>query len=301
MDLIKAFTLSLGELSLPVIPAYPMGLIMHRIYRSRSFHGKKIGWIIKPHAEGRDLSLAIAKLMDDGILQPFPGLPKSAYTLIGHTNSSPDDIACTLDPFAYVSHLSAMAFHGLTDRLPGKLFLSSPAPVAWRQFAEERMQADLGDSFTDYCEHRLPLLTQLEFQRIHRTDIHRFSSVHWGAYKNVADRPLRVATIGRTFLDMLRNPELCGGINHVLQVYGQYAKKYLRLITDEIEQHGTPIDKVRAGYILKERLQLQSPAFEHWVAFAQRGGSRKLDASAEYQPRWSEKWCLSLNILESRQ
>ena len=69
-------------------------------------------------------------------------------------------------------------------------------------------------------------------------------------------------------------------------------------ITDEITQHGQPIDKVRAGYILEERLALSNEVIDSWAQYAQRGGSRKLDATAEYIPQWSDKWCLSINTFE---
>jgi predicted transcriptional regulator of viral defense system len=114
---------------------------------------------------------------------------------------------------------------------------------------------------------------------------------------------MRVATIGRTFLDMIREPELCGGIYHVLEVYAEYAQRYLRLIVDVIDRHGSKIDKVRAGYILDERLELPhaNSTIESWRALVQRGGSRKLQANAPYSSRFSEKWCLSINIEEAEE
>jgi predicted transcriptional regulator of viral defense system len=117
----------------------------------------------------------------------------------------------------------------------------------------------------------------------------------------VQGKPRRVATIGRTFLDMLREPDLCGGIYHVLDIFAEQAPRYLRLIVDEIDRHGTKIDKVRAGYVLAERLNLTHPAFAVWQTCAQRGGSRKLDAQADYSPRFSETWCLSINIDETEE
>jgi hypothetical protein len=85
-------------------------------------------------------------------------------------------------------------------------------------------------------------------------------------------------------------------MRHVIEVFEEHASNFLPAIIGEIDQHGGPIDKVRAGYILDERLRLGDPAIEKWVAFAKRGGSRKLDPTEEYFPAWSEKWCLSLNI-----
>jgi predicted transcriptional regulator of viral defense system len=123
--------------------------------------------------------------------------------------------------------------------------------------------------------------------------------MHLGAYKNVRGRSLRVSTIGRTFLDMLRNPDLCGGINHILDIFHEYGKKYLRLITDDIDKNGEPIDKVRAGYILDERLGIDNEIVNSWSSLAQRGGSRKLDSSSEYSPEWSDKWQISLNIFRN--
>jgi predicted transcriptional regulator of viral defense system len=158
------------------------------------------------------------------------------------------------------------------------------------------MRSDLGEEPGVHRRSGMPLLHRVAMPKIGRTEVHRQSSKHRGAYKNIKGRTLRVSTLGRTFLDMLRNPELCGGMHHVIEVYEEYAETYQRLIVDEIEQHGAPIDKVRAGYLLDKRVKLKNPTVESWVRFAQRGGSRKLDASAEYAPRWSDKWCLSLNI-----
>ncbi|WP_295435308.1 hypothetical protein [uncultured Thiodictyon sp.] len=112
-------------------------------------------------------------------------------------------------------------------------------------------------------------------------------------------KPRRVATIGRTFLHLLREPDLCGGIYHVLDLFALQAPRYLRLIVDEIDRHGTTIDKVRAGYVLAERLDLTHPAFAVRRTFAQRGGSRKRYAQAGYSPRFSETWCLSINFEEA--
>jgi predicted transcriptional regulator of viral defense system len=99
---------------------------------------------------------------------------------------------------------------------------------------------------------------------------------------------------------MLRNPELCGGINHVIDVFEEHGSKYLRLITDDIDQNGAPIDKVRAGYILDELMGIDSEVVESWISFAQRGGSRKLDSSSEYIEDWSDRWQVSLNVFRSK-
>lgn len=297
MKFIKALNLSLGDIDKPVITKYQLGILVHNLYREKTYKGTSIG-VKKETAERKDFNRYVDQLLDDGVLAHHKNLPNTVYTLLGRVRWEAEDVACTVDPFAYISHLSAMSYHGLTDRIPAKLFLSTPQANAWKIFAAQRMQRDLQNDYEMYCENGLPQLQRTEMKKIGRIEIQRFSSKHTGAFKNVQGRAIRVATIGRTFMDMLRNPELCGGINHILKVYDEFAERYLRLITDEIENHGKPIDKVRAGYIIEERLKIKNQVVENWAGFAQRGGSRKLDASAEYEPVWSDKWCLSLNVYE---
>ena len=112
----------------------------------------------------------------------------------------------------------------------------------------------------------------------------------------VAGSSLRVATVSRVFLEMIREPAQCGGIQHVIDVYRREAKRYINLIVDEVSQHGLAIDKVRAGFLLSEVCRLEHEVFVEWEKSAQRGGSRKLDPEGEYVSEFSERWKLSLNV-----
>jgi predicted transcriptional regulator of viral defense system len=138
-------------------------------------------------------------------------------------------------------------------------------------------------------------------KKISKKNINIYNSSKYtpGSYITVKGKYLKISNIGRTFLDMLCNPSLCGGIYHVLDVYQENAKRYLRLIVDEVDRHGSAIDKVRVGYVLDERLGLSEPRLEKWREKVQRGGSRKLVADAPYKSVFSEKWCLSINIEDS--
>ena len=299
MKILKAITLAVGELEQPVVTSYQLGLIVFELYKTKSYKGEPIN-IQKPYAESATYNKISKQLQEEGILIMYKGLPvKSVFSLLGRSHESVEDIVCTIDPFGYISHLSAMEYHGLTNRMPSKLFMSSPTPKKWTEFAREKMRKDLGEVFDIYSQNGLPMLRRTKLEKVNRKEIHRFSSVHWGAYKNIKGRSMRVSTIGRTFLDMLRNPELCGGINHVLDIYKSHAESYQKLIINEINLHGAPIDKVRAGYIMDERLNMNFDELDEWVKQAQRGGSRRLDASSEYESVWSDKWCLSLNVIES--
>lgn len=301
MKLLKAITLAIGELEYPVITSYQLGLIIFNIYKIRRYKGEFIAGLKKEYPDLKVFNRILSQLQDEGILTRYKGFPKnSVFSLLGRSHDSAEDITCTVDPFCYVSHLSAMEFHGLTNRLPGKLFISSPSPREWKAFALERMEKDLKDDLAIYRQNKIPELKKTCLEKIGKKEIHRFSSVHLGAYRKIKGRTMRVSTIGRTFLDMLRNPDLCGGINHVLEVFEEYASDYLNLIVDEIDQHGGDIDKVRAGHILDERLGILSDKANDWLKYAQRGGSRKLDASGDYEPIFSEKWCISLNVFSKQ-
>ncbi len=292
----KALILTLGHLDQPVITNYQLALYLWRLYLAGSYQGQRLR-IRKTLPEKHDYTRIIKQLLEIGVIEENKDFPRSSvFNLLGKDRSSAEEIACSVDPFAYISHLNAMSYHGLTDRIPQALFLSSPPPPKWKEFARERMDKDLRGQSVEYHAGNLPNLIRINLTKINKRTVHRYSSVHLGAFKSIKKKVVRVSTIGRTFLDMLRSPEFCGGIHHVINVYTNYAERYFSLILDEIDQHGKPVDKVRAGYILEEICGLTSETINGWLKFVQRGGSRKLDLAEEYSSTYSERWCLSLNI-----
>jgi predicted transcriptional regulator of viral defense system len=302
MELTTALTLEIGQLHLPVVTSYQLGCIIFKLYQTKVYQGEKLTRLQKDVPERFEYNRAVETLIGNGVLKNSKDVSShQLFTVLGQDTAAAEDVACCVDPFCYVSHMSAMEYHGLTDRLPKILFLTSPPSPEWGRLAAQRMQKDLGDALERYSEASLPGLRKLKMTKIHRKTINLHSTVNCdaGAYLSVQGR--RVSTIGRTFLDMIREPDLCGGIYHVLEIYAEYANRYLRLIVDVIDRHGSKIDKVRAGYILDERLGLSSPTIDSWLEFAQRGGSRKLQANAPYSSQFSEKWCLSLNIDEAEE
>jgi predicted transcriptional regulator of viral defense system len=158
------------------------------------------------------------------------------------------------------------------------------------------MNKDLGPEFEAYMSAGLPMLQRTTITKLAGRPVHLVTSLHLGAFKHIKDQHIRVSTPGRTFLDMLHEPTLCGGISHVLSVFKEHASVNKRLILDEIDQHGKGIDKVRAGFIFEEICKITDPRIDAWTAHAQRGGSRKLDAGADYSPTFSERWALSINV-----
>lgn len=293
----RALAIELGKLGTPVVLRYDIARITWNLYKIRTYEGQPLA--IKLNALDKRAFSRIEKvLQNNGILKTLPGVSEQAvHGLIGGNLNDHNAVICSIDPFCYLSHLSAMEFHGLTDRLPEQIYVSTPAGTEWKTFAGERMEKDLGEDWDAYSGSGLPQLERTTVTKLGKRPLHRYASIHHGAFRTFKDSPVRVATLGRTFLDMLREPGLCGGLAHVLQVFKEHAAINKRLIFDELDQHGSKIDKVRAGFILEELCKLQDQRIEAWVEFSARGGSRKLDATADYEPKFSERWMLSINTV----
>jgi predicted transcriptional regulator of viral defense system len=294
ITLTQAGSLALAKYDRPVITNYRLGVIVFRLVKAGRIDGQTLNRLGPPSR--RHYRQALNFLTSYAVLSEVRDVgPESVFTVLGRSEVSATEIACTADPFAYVSHLSAMEMHGLTDRVSQTLHLSSPEPKAWSRSAADQMRRDLDEELEEYREARFPRLTRTHLEKLMGRPVRITHSAHLGAFRRTPDSEVRVATIGRTFLDMLREPELCGGIHHVLGIYREHATRNLALIVAEVSQHGGPIDKVRAGYVLEEYCGLNHAEFEEWQKFAARGGSRRLVAANEYASTYSERWALSLN------
>jgi predicted transcriptional regulator of viral defense system len=295
ITLAKALALELAQIQQPIVSSFQLGCLIFNAYQANQVAGEDLG--LKKIVPNKTQYLrALHELTSNGILSSVPGLSERFFKVIGKSDATPDELICSVDPFCYISHLSAMEYHGITDRLPRTIFVSSPPPAAWKTYATEFMARELGSQLEQYLELGFPQLFRSHPKKISGKIIEYKSSSHLGAFKNVQGSSLRVSTIGRTFLDMVRDPNLCGGIQHVIDVYKEYAKPYLRLIVDEVDMHGNGIEKARAGYLLESQANISDARIDAWQTTVQRGGSRKLDATAEYSPFFSERWALSLNV-----
>ncbi len=220
----------------------------------------------------------------------------AAYRILSKQNLSADDKACLIDPFCYISHLSAMQRYGLTDRRPEALHLTAPATPLFKILAEEQVHKDYGDELdTLEAEYVFPLRRITHPPHVRGRPLSVLYTKHHGLSLPVRGTYARVSTIGQTFLDMLESPEKCGGMVHVLEIWQEHAKTYLTDIIPAIHQAPKSIHKVRAGYILDEVLGIDSPEIQSWQSFAQRGGSRVLDPTKPFASTYSEKWMISIN------
>ncbi len=283
------------DYTFPVITNYELALFVFRLLQVGEVDGRRLR--ARPRIAMRsDLYTARHGLLKRGTFKEDKTLPSTVHRIMDRSRSDPESVLSAIDPFGFVSHLSAMAFHGLSNRLPKMIFFTTLAASVWRSAAQEKMRKDLGEQFHLYKEHGLPSLHHIRLERVQGMAVSYIRSSSHGGYRLAREGTLKVATLGRTFLDMLRRPELCGGMSHVLEIYESRGREHAMLIINELEQRGSPIDRVRAGYILEERCGVTDPRLDAWVADAQRGGSRKLDPQSEYAPRFSERWQLSINV-----
>jgi predicted transcriptional regulator of viral defense system len=281
----------------PVVTRYELAVILFRLYERRQHGGQQLA-ISRAQPNKQTLASLIARLIEFGAIEECKDFKQGrAYKLQRLGDPTPEQIACAVNPFSYVSHLSAMQYWGLTDRLPRTLHLSTLSDRPWRNAAAAQMQKDCEGSISRYLETGLPRLTKPNITRLQGNSVRVVATkTIQGNYKNIEDQAIRVSTIGRTFLDMLKKPNECGGIRHVIDVYEENAGTRLKQITQTIQNSGSRIDKVRAGYLLQERLGLTNEIIESWKSLTQRGGSMKLDPTESYSPSYSEQWQLSINL-----
>jgi predicted transcriptional regulator of viral defense system len=292
-----ALTLLLNRGSLAAVSQYDIGILLFRLYTDKTFDGNELKGITKPVPDRSTIKRNCNTLYGNGIFEIEHNLPRNTFLVSSAKYKDPADIVCSLDPFCYVSHLSALEYHGLTDVMTKTLFVTTLPANEWTERALQRMKRDLRENFDAYIDAELPKLQRHTIKSLGKTHVNKVMSKTAGSYINVNDRSMRVSSIARTFLDSLRRPDLCGGINQVIDAFEDHAKPFLSLILDEIDNHADPLEKVRAGYILEERCGIKDNSrINAWAAFAQRGGSRRLDPNESYWPEFSEKWMISLNV-----
>lgn len=231
-----------------------------------------------------------------------PDYGRNIYRVPGLGNVPAEEVFALATPFGYVTHLSAMQRWGLTDRRPEALHLTLPAAPAARRLAEERMAGDRRSvPDADIADNAVPLTNPRPPAILRGRRTVTVTAKELGRWIRVRGGHTRLATVGQTFLDMLDRPDLCGGMAHVRDVWREHADIHLEEIAASIDDAGSPIVKVRAGYLLDELLGLGNDAraaeqIAGWLRFAQRGSSRVLDPSKPFATDHSEKWMLSLNV-----
>jgi predicted transcriptional regulator of viral defense system len=293
MNLNDALAAALIESDIPVITDYEFFRLGAKIFASGQWDGAKLSRLPADWDHER-MRNAQRRLRAREAIAPDADFRLGMWRVVQSSRAgSAEEIACVADPFCYVSHLSAMERYGLTDRSPEALHLTTPARSIWNQMRDRKLAADA----IHVPNIDAPSLVRFGFKsRIRRRPVVVHETSHPAEPTQVSGERTRITDIGRTFADMLDMPALCGGMRHVLDVWDRHARDWTDAIIAAVDTLDSKIAKVRAGYILSERLGQNDPRITAWAAHAQRGGSRKLDPDGDYQPRFSERWMISLNV-----
>lgn len=245
-----------------------------------------------------DLAQRRRSLVRAGALTSDPDYGYRAYRIVANSDRSAEEICCLVDRYCYVAHLSAMARYGLTERRPEALQLRAPERRLARGMLAESM-------IQDYGEDALAALDKDQILRPHSIahpaavrgrSLALFRTRHLGESLPIRGTYARIASIGQTFADMLDQPEACGSMAHILEVWREHAPLYLEDIILAVENAPHAITRVRAGYILDELLEVRDQRVQAWARHAQRGSSRRLDPERPFASTYSEKWMLSINV-----
>ena len=281
----------LEENTKPVVDPLEFFRITRRMYREGA--GKRL--FLRPHTSSYHARLQF-NLKKARVIRPDQDYERRGLRVLAIPDLPAENITCLMDPTCYVSHLSAMQRWGLTNRNPDALMLTRPdnktASVRLRARTEALAEGDSIPSKLKAILHRRtrhPPRVRNRAVRVHESTLA-------GASLEIRGDSVRLSTIGQTFLDMLQEPNLCGGMSHILDVWEEHAQTYLDEIVAAVDTATRGIVKIRAGHILEERQGLWHRRVEAWRAFCQRGGSRKLDPTRDYAPTYSEKWLISLNV-----
>lgn len=232
------------------------------------------------------------RLAASGNLAPYRQFPHLYKVTSPYAKQSPieeDEILMELHPYAALSHLSAMAFHQITDQLPKEVQASVPS---------NRAPAILpvGTNRSEWLMRPNPVRGRLP-DSIEGTAIiwHHVEKFFGFAEYAPKGYPVRVMTLEKTLIDGLASPEWCGGLTNVLRAWanGKDAIK-LRSVLEFTDRQDMGVLRQRVGYVL-EKLGFSDPRLDLWTEKAQRGGSSKLLAGAPFEPAFSERWKISLN------
>ncbi|WP_039390451.1 type IV toxin-antitoxin system AbiEi family antitoxin domain-containing protein [Novosphingobium decolorationis] len=289
----QAIARMLEEADLPLVTEYQLYQRVQPLLAAGQYSGERI-LRLPTYWSQPQLRAMIRTLEKRRVLAPDEDFKAGVWRVVQAAAApTAEEAICLVDPFSYISHLSAMQRYGVTDRSPEALHVTTPARTLWTHMRDVQMAEDYEGELAGSL---LPQLSKIGIrEQVRRRQVIIHESKHPAEPVPIAGSVSRIATIGRVFVDMLDQPQLCGGIRHVLDCYDRHAEQWFDEIVAAVDTTDSPIVKVRAGYILDEMLGLSHPNINGWTRCAQRGGSRKLDPQAPYGHVFSEKWMIALN------
>ena len=203
-----------------------------------------------------------------------------------------EQIVQEANPWAAFSHLTALAYHGLTDLIPSEVHVTQfrGAPTLPPLGTTPEDWADL-----DYPSPRTP-------RSVGETEISWAESKgDWRFGVEVgysSGSPIYLTDVERTLIDSLRAPDRSGGMAKVLRAWRRSEGADLGRLTEYTDRFENQTLRQRVGFLL-QALGRDHPRLGHWRGRLLRGGSVRLAAGEPYSEHFSPDWNLSLNVPDS--
>lgn len=280
----------LAERGLPVITQYELFWMVHKAYE---FSSQKKLYLRSERPSREDFIRLRKNLTSSGALQRDKNYGDRVYYITFLPDLPAEDIICLVDRYCYVAYLSAMQRWGLTNRFSNDVQLVRPNRDGVKRLLSDQIQKDA----QEFGYEKLPIeLKNIRHPgRVRQRTISVNEVTQVGAYVKVRGTQTRVSTIEQTFLDTLVRPDLCGGMTHVMDVWGEHAGVHLKGIISHLDASARGLVLSRAGYIIEHYFDVSDPRLDKWAERAVRGGTRLLDPAKPYADKYSERWCISLN------
>ena len=238
----------------------------------------------------------LRRMVGRGTLAPLSPTAHCYLVTLPYADTVPVDeteILGEINPYAALSHRSALAYHGLTDELPTTLTALLPRDGLADLLPPGTTSEDW-EGLTPPPGGRPGTIRArpVRWTTIGRARFFGAALYHRQGY------PQRVTDRERTLLDALLDPELAGGMENVLAAWARGRDQVaLDSLVEYTERFDSGLLQQRVGFLLDE-LGLAHPALARWRERAQRrgrGGSSKLVSAAPYGAVYSERWNLALN------
>ena len=171
-----------------------------------------------------------------------------------------------IDP-SYISHWSALNYHGLTEQTPPAVYITTTKP------RNRKNILDIEFVFVTVHERKMFGTTEVK----------------------VENSPVKISTPEKTMVDCLDHPEHCGGIEEVAKaIYFEHKNLDFKKIVDMMRKMGNRTIIKRLGYLL-ERLGLHE--YDNLLTGLKISkGYSCLDPKLPKKGKINERWKLRVNI-----
>ncbi|MCO5217020.1 MAG: hypothetical protein M9953_03480 [Thermomicrobiales bacterium] len=283
-----AIMMALSEDGRRVLSNWRAIIYLRRAENVRTRDG--VRWQITP-TEPSDITPLIRRMKQSGLIESIPGATGCHLTVAPFASRFPvreRELLLELNPYAILTHFSALEYHSFTTRRPNHMTALSPA---------KELITPLGTS-PDEWTHLTPPIANLP-RKVVSQEVRWFRHRYDTSFGIVVARdgpvPIRISDPERTLVDALQYPDFSGGIQNVFEAW-EASQDFVSidLIVDYTNRYGIALLKQRVGYIAELVGHFHS-VFDSWAAESKRGGSSKLVGTMPFSADFSARWNLSIN------